>query len=139
MMSEKIFYKTKGASFNMHKKSKLPIILSAVSAGAVNGILGTGGGIILAIFLSRLLKNEKEAFKSALCVTLLATFLMSFAGAVFHLSNNVISFKDVLPYLPASIIGGLAGAFIFSKIKPKLLNIIFSLLIIFAGIRMLLP
>ena len=64
---------------------------------------------------------------------------MSFAGAVFHLSNNVISFKDVLPYLPASIIGGLAGAFIFSKIKPKLLNIIFSLLIIFAGIRMLLP
>lgn len=118
-------------------KKRLPIIMCALLAGAVNGLLGTGGGVILVLYLGRLFKDKDDAFKSAVAVTLLCTFFMSAVSAAVYLFRQNVSFSESLPYLLPSVLGGAAGALIFSKIKPSVLNVIFSLLVLWAGIRML--
>lgn len=119
-------------------KNRLYLVLCAVFAGAVNGLLGTGGGIALVFFLQRYLKNEDGAFKSAVALTLFCTLLMSAASVCVYLIRGSVRISDCLPYLVPSLLGGITGALIFSKIKPSVLNVIFSLLVLWAGIRMLL-
>ncbi len=119
------------------EKKRLWIILFAILAGAVNGLLGTGGGVVLVLCLGRLLKNEEGALKSAIAITLLCTFFMSAVSAAIYLLRGNVTFSDSLPYLLPSVLGGAAGALIFSKIKPSALNTVFSLLVLWAGIRML--
>ena len=109
----------------------------SVLAGAVNGLLGTGGGVVLVLYLGHLFKEKKDGFKAAVAITLLCTFFMSLSSTAVYLLRGNVTFSDSLPYLIPSVLGGLAGAFIFSKIKPSALNTVFSLLVLWAGIRML--
>lgn len=122
----------------MQSVEKKRLILFAVLAGAVNGLLGTGGGVVLVLYLSRVFKGKDDALKSAVAVTLLCTLLMSAVSAAVYLLRGSVTLSDALPFLPAALIGGLLGALIFSKIKPSVLNLIFSLLVLWAGVRMLL-
>ncbi len=119
------------------EKKKFSIILYAILAGAVNGLLGTGGGVVLVLYLSKLFKGKDGAFKAAIAITLLCTFLMSASSALIYTLRGSVGLSDSLPYLLPALLGGLAGALIFSKIKPSVLNTVFSLLVLWAGIRML--
>lgn len=122
----------------MQSVEKKRLILFSVLAGAVNGLLGTGGGVVLVLYLSRVFKGKEDALKSAVAVTLLCTLLMSAVSAAVYILRGSVTLSDALPFLPAALIGGLLGALIFSKIKPSVLNLIFSLLVLWAGVRMLL-
>ena len=118
-------------------KDRISAIFFAVLAGAVNGVLGTGGGIVLVLYLRKRLENEQDVTKSALTVTLLCTLLMSAASAILYIVRGSVEICYALPYLLPSVIGGLLGALVFSKIKPSVLNALFSLLVLWSGLRML--
>lgn len=111
--------------------------LIPIAAGFINGLLGTGGGIILILCLKYVLtfKTEEES-KNLFALTIAAIFPMSIASAIIYAFHGNIVMNDLYRYLPGAVAGGLVGAFLLGKINPKLLKKLFAGLIIFVGVRM---
>ncbi len=126
------------ASFFM-KKVLFPLLLicASVAGGAVNGLLGTGGGIIFAYFFKYLEKRgqapEGTAFPSTMAV-ILPISLLSFTTYESAVGFDV---PFILKLAIPSAIGGLIGAYLSSKVKPVFLERLFAILVIYAGIKML--
>ena len=123
---------------NLKNKSKvlffLLFCLVAFLGGALNGFLGTGGGIIFVLGLSLLTRNEK---KDNYVTTLIAIIPISLVGSFAYLRQGSVDFSLLKgAYLPA-LLGGVLGAFLVNKINIKWLNLLFSGLVIYSGIMML--
>jgi len=110
-------------------------VLLGAAAGFINGLLGTGGGVLLVFALGALKKSggSKDAFASALAVTL----PVSAVSAMIYFSSSGIEYGAALRFLIPAAIGGAAGAFITDKIKPQTLKLIFAAVTAVAGINML--
>lgn len=103
-------------------------------AGGVNGLLGTGGGIIFVYMLSLLTDNDsKDNFATTLC----ATLPISAVSAVIYFKNSKVDTALVSRLAIPALIGGMAGAFLVDKINKKWLNVIFAVLVIYSGICMI--
>lgn len=108
------------------KKELFFLAICALCAGLVNGFLGTGGGIILILALSRLELGERDRF-----ATVIAAILpMSLVSTLLYGQDFGKAEKWLLP----GIIGGVTGAFLLDKISTKLLKKLFALMVIWAGV-----
>ena len=115
--------------------------VSSVTAGLMNGFAGTGGGIILYFvlkFLNKQENNQNTDGKDIMAATISVAICMSIVSSVIYMIKDKIIYKELLTYLPAALIGGLAGAFLLDKLKFKTVKKIFAGMIIYAGIRMIL-
>lgn len=107
-------------------------VLSFV-AGGVNGFLGTGGGIIFVYMLGALTDNDK---KDNFATTLCATIPISVISAIeYGKSGNIDTDMAKMLVLPA-LIGGALGALLTDKLKTRFLTVVFSGLVIYSGICM---
>jgi len=122
-------------------------ILSAASvmAGIVNGLIGTGGGIILYFSLKLLPKLNKknnkqppDAIKDIMANTIAVVVPMSVVSVIAYMIRGEILYGELALYLPAAVIGGLSGAALLNKLKPNIIKKIFAAMIIYAGVQMLL-
>ena len=102
--------------------------LCAVFAGVLNGLIGTGGGVIL-LFILRKLCGDRKAFASVL-ITVIPVSLVS---AYIYCRSDPALFGSALPYLIPAAAGGTLGAAFFGKIKTKTLKILFSLMLTVSG------
>ena len=103
--------------------------------GAINGFVGTGGGIIFVFMLSLLTKNDK---KDNFAATVFSVILLSFIGFVAYFRAGSVDFTSIRgDFLPA-VLGGLLGGFLTERLKLKWLNLLFGILVIYSGIRMIL-
>lgn len=115
----------------------LCLALGGFLSGTVNGVFGTGGGILAVFVLSRLLAGSNEYEKKDIfAMTLFSCFFMSLSSAVIYAHAGHAEPSDALPYLLPALLGGTAGAFLLDKIKPALLSKIFALLVIYAGVTL---
>ena len=126
-------------------KNKLILSSAAVTAGFVNGFIGTGGGIILYFTLKLLNKkpspnenNQEEAMKNIMAMIVASVIPMSIVSAVMYMIKGNMIYKELAVYLPGALIGGIIGAFLLDKLKFKIIKKIFAALIIYAGVRMIL-
>ena len=124
---------------NLIDKNKVLITLlfciGSFIAGGINGFIGTGGGILFIILLSCLTKNDK---KDNFAITLCATVPISIVALFAYYRAGAID-SQILPYISIpTTIGGVLGAILIDKLKPKWLNIIFAILIIYSGFNMIL-
>lgn len=103
-------------------------------AGAINGFVGTGGGIIFVFLLSALTRNEK---KDNYASTLFAIIPISLIGIYAYFMAGSVDFSILSVMSLPALLGGLLGAFLTDKLKVKWLNLIFGGLIIYSGINML--
>ena len=102
--------------------------------GALNGFLGTGGGILILLTLNKLTKNEK---RDNFVTCALAVIPISLIGSLAYFRTGSVDISTLSrSYLPA-IIGGVLGAFLFERLKIKYLNIIFGVLVIYSGASLL--
>ena len=110
------------------------IVLSFIG-GALNGFLGTGGGILILFMLNRLTKNEA---RDNFVICALSIIPISIVGSFAYFRAGSVDFSTLQnAYIPA-IIGGILGAFLFERLKVKYLNLIFGALVIYSGASMLL-
>ena len=117
----------------MLKKVFLP--LTGLGAGFINGLLGTGGGIIIIFMLNILFKGSDPRDNFA---TAIASILpMSVVSAGFYLKGGSFMLSDVLIYLLPAAVGGIVGALLLCRIKADLLKKIFACLVIYAGVSMM--
>lgn len=115
--------------------NKIQLSLGGAAAGLINGLLGTGGGIIIIFILSRVNKDgdPKDNFASAIA----AILPMSVVSAGNYLKNGSVDLSDALPYILPAVVGGLLGALLLARIKTELLKRIFSFVLLYAGVNMI--
>ena len=118
-------------------KSKYFLIFSGVLCGAVNGLLGAGGGIVavwtLRQSLGEELSEDRDVFANALCVTLPISAVSCISYAIRgHLRTDGIGL-----YIIPAIIGGLLGGILLGRIKAHSLRRLFSILVVISGILLI--
>lgn len=118
----------------MKKHQFLGLILAGLGAGAVNGMFGAGGGMVLVPLLSLLTPlEERDIFSSSIAIILpicIVSILVTAAG-------GLLAWRQALPYLFGSAAGGLAAGLWGQKIPVKWLHKGLGLLIVWGGIRYL--
>ncbi len=103
-------------------------------AGAINGFVGTGGGILFVFMLGFLTKNDK---RDNFATTLFAIIPISLIGFFAYFRAGSVDFSALRGDLVPAILGGLLGAFFTDKLKVKWLNLLFGVLVIYSGVKMI--
>ena len=118
----------------MKKKSWLGMALSGLAAGAVAGLFGAGGGMVLVPLLTLLTPlEEAEVFPSSITIILpICLVTLAVSAAV-----GTIPWQDALPYLFGSAAGGWAAGMWGRKIPVKWLHRGLGILILWGGYRYL--
>ena len=111
---------------------KVPII--SLIIGFLNGFFGGGGGMLCVPFLKKCFCLED---KIAHATTLLIMLPLSIISVVIYSKNMAILKSEYLGIIIGVILGGIVGSLTLKKISNKAINIIFCIIIIYGGIRML--
>ena len=123
----------------MKKKTK-NIILSLVSsaAGFCNALLGAGGGILLSLTLTKLCSNEFEDRRDVY-INSQASMIpgCALSCAIYSLNGRLDTTGFSIYAIPA-VIGGIVGSLLLSRIKSFWIGLIFAVLVIWSGIKMIL-
>ena len=115
-------------------KQILLLIGVGVLGGVINGLFGAGAGLLLVPLISIVSKlNEKKVHATTLgCV-----MMMCVASSIVFFVNKQIDFNLTLWCFIGSLAGAILGTFLLQKFKNKVINLIFSGLLITAGILMI--
>ncbi len=110
------------------------MLLVGAAAGAINGIFGAGGGMVLIPLLTTFaVLEEKALFPASVCIMLpICCISLLIYGA--HAS---LPFQAALPYLIGSIAGGILAGIIGSKIPTLWMHRALGAIILWGGIRYL--
>ena len=120
----------------VHKIKNAAIALISAMAGLINSLLGAGGGILLSLTLPSLIKEKfpdrRDVYINAQAAMIpgcaISCLIYSMRGMVDTVSFSLLA-------IPAAA-GGALGSFLLSKIKSGIIQIIFALLVIWSGVRM---
>lgn len=113
-------------------KKNWGIIAAGLGAGAVNGLFGAGGGMVLVPLLVSVAKlADDEVFPSSVSM-ILPICLVSLSYSLIH---NDFQWSISLPYLLGSAFGGVIAGIFGKKIPTLWLHRILGVLIIWGGIR----
>ena len=115
-------------------KNRTGYILCAIAAGAVNGLLGAGGGMLLVPLLTMLTDTEEDRIFPTSVSIILPICLVSLTVSP---GWNHLPIAEALPYLSGAIPGGLLAGWLDKKIPVKWLHRALGILIIWGGIRYL--
>lgn len=111
---------------------KIKDIFGGLSLGFVNALFGAGGGMIAVPLIKSKGKTQKEAQASAIGIILPLCVL----SAVIYYIKGYYTFSEAIPYLPFSILGAGFGTAVMKKIPDRILRKIFSLFMLYLGVRM---
>ena len=104
------------------------------AAGSVNGLLGTGGGMIL-VPLMTLADREKEADIFVNSVAIILPICMVSIGISPGYAD--LPWVEALPYLLSAIPGAICAGIFARKIPVKWLHRVLGILILWGGVRYL--
>lgn len=120
-------------NYKIDKKQTIYAILTGVGAGIANGLFGGGGGMIVVPMLWMLLKYPvKKAHATAILIILPLSIVSGLFYTVFGINVNVI-----LSVTIGTVVGGILGSFLLAKLSNKWVSILFSAVMVFAGVKML--
>ena len=118
----------------LDKKSKWMYALPGTVAGAVNGLFGAGGGMVLVPLLIKMTDIEEESIFPASVSIILPICIVSLS---FSAMNGVFAWNEALPYLIGSTFGGVLAGIFGRKIPVKWLHRLLGILILWGGVRYL--
>ena len=108
--------------------------LAGFLAGAVTGLFGAGGGMVLVPLLSLLVKlPEEEIFPAS--VSIIAPVCV--VCLIMAPPDSTHSWQQVLPYLVGSCIGGVGAGLVGDKIPTLWLHRVLGAFILWGGFRYL--
>ena len=121
------------------------LVLLGALAGFINGLLGTGGGILLVLLFSRSAQRAERAksisFPMArrdIYANAMAVMLpISIFSATQYASTGALDLRAFSPMLLPSLLGGILGGFLLDRLKASWLRTLFSLLVLISGALML--
>ena len=128
-------------SENLHRLLEVEIMeekgkyaLSGALAGALNGLLGAGGGVVLVpLLLGFVGLEEKRAFATSVFIIL----PISAVTAAVYFAHGRIDFQLAAPYLLGGLIGGIIAGKKFKKMPALWLRRLFGAILILGGLKSL--
>lgn len=108
--------------------------LAGIGAGAVNGLFGAGGGMVLVPLLTWLTKLDDEEIFPASVSIILPICLVSLS---LTFERNTVPWTTAVSYLIGSAVGGILAGILGRRIPTVWLHRILGILIIWGGIRYL--
>lgn len=118
----------------MSKLKMLKIAVCGLFGGLINGLFGSGSGMVLVPMLRTLLgKDTKKAHATSVAIVL----CLSCVSVVFYLKSSSVSFKDAYLYIIGGVLGAPLGALLLKKIPEGLLRRAFGLFMIYSAVRIL--
>ena len=118
----------------MKKDSPWMYALPGAAAGAVNGLFGAGGGMVLVPLLTAMTDIDEENIFPASVSIILPICIVSLS---FSAINGIFAWKEALPYLIGSAFGGLLAGLLGKRIPIKWLHRLLGVLILWGGVRYL--
>ena len=111
---------------------KVVTVFFGLLVGFINGIFGGGGGMVVVPVLTFFLKKPvKVAHATAILIILPITLV---SAIVYFINGDVVLFRT-LAVTAGTIVGGVVGALLMSKLKSKTVGLIFSALMLIAGVK----
>lgn len=124
---------------NLKNGNKFFVILAfcvlSFLAGAINGFVGTGGGILIIFLLKFMTKNEP---KNNLTTALFSIIPISIIGSLAYFRSGSVDFSVLSAASLPALVGGISGAFLMDKLNIKWLDLILGGLVIYSGINLIL-
>ena len=118
----------------MDKRNLLKLILAGAVAGAVNGLFGAGGGMVLVPLLGMTgVLEEDERFPSSITIIL----PICLVSLIFTAVQSGLDTISALPYLIGSAVGGVLAGIWGRKIPVCWLHRGLGILILWGGLRYL--
>lgn len=121
----------------MKKKDKKRFWLTlgtGMIIGFINGFFGGGGGMVAVPLLEKALKlDNKRSHATAIAVIL----PISVVSSIVYALETRIDWINLLYVIIGVVAGGIVGAFLLKKLSGKVVRIIFVIIMLAAGIRML--
>ncbi len=116
------------------KGSALGPVLAGAAAGAVNGLFGAGGGMVLVPLLTLCTDLEEDEVFPASVSVILPVCLVSLGAMAL---GGPLPWGEALPYLIGSAAGGVLVGLFGRKIPTVWLHRGLGLLILWGGVRYL--
>ena len=115
-------------------QKSMGLVISGAAAGAVNGLLGAGGGMVLIPLLLHFSDLDEDALFPASVSIILPVCLISlfFTGL-----TDALPFKQAIPWLIGSAGGGILAGIWGRKIPALWLHRGLGILILWGGFRYL--
>ena len=111
------------------------LVCVGVFVGFVNGFWGGGGGMICVPILTNLLKLPE---KNGHATTILIMLPLCIASFVVYLINGTIKWSIAINVGVGFVAGGIIGALMLKKINNVVLKLIFAIVIIAGGVKLIL-
>lgn len=109
------------------------IIVIAVAGGALSGFFGVGGGILLVPLILLFLAPPRRV---AHATSLGAIIALSVAGTIGFALSGQVDWVVGVTIGAGGVIGGSIGAHYMNRLSPRTLRLIFAVVLIAAGVRM---
>ena len=114
-------------------KNNLKLVATGSVVGIINGFMGGGGGIFVVLALTLVLgMSQKNAHATAIFIIL----PVSIASAIIYIVGGNVNWQMTLWATIGVVSGGLLGSLLLKKFNDKWLKLIFSFVLIIAGVRM---
>ena len=115
-------------------KKRWGILISGAAAGAVNGLLGAGGGMVLVPLMTFLTDLKDDEIFPASISMILPICLVSLAVTAV---NTGLPWDSAFPYLAGGTAGGLLSGLWGRKIPVTWLHRLLGVMVLWGGIRYL--
>ena len=109
------------------------LILLGLVTGLIASIAGIGGGVLFVPIFNLLLGID---IKKSIGTSLFTIFFLSLSSGTSYLRKRVVDVKTGLIFELASTPGALVGAYLTIILPAVYLKLIFSLVLIYSGIKM---
>lgn len=120
------------------------LALAGALAGFINGLLGTGGGIILVLLLARVSDKRQHGFirfplqRPDIYANALAVMLpISVFSTTRYVAAGVLDVAAFSPLLLPSVAGGIVGGILLDRLSPSRLKTLFAVLLLVSGILLI--
>lgn len=107
---------------------------TGIFSGFLNGLFGSGGGMVAV----PMLKKSGLSVKEAHATSLMMMAALSVLSTALYISEGRLSFSDGGKFIPGGILGSLFGSLIFKKLPSGIIKKLFGGFVIFSALRMLL-
>lgn len=129
-----IFLPMQSNEIKSQKKQKIILSVAGSLMGLINGFFGGGGGMICVPILQKFLNlNAKQSHATAIMVI----FPLSLVSSAVYVYNGFISSYPLIVVSLGVIIGGMIGAFLLKFLPPKVVRIIFAIIMFAGGIKLI--